>query len=70
MTEDRRYDRDKQKIVGWSWVRKQVFITTHTQNHPGTFNIALERMWEGGDHAKQCNKNRATDLRKVFFIYV
>ena len=28
MTDDKEYDRDNQKIVGWSWVRRQVFITT------------------------------------------
>ena len=29
MTDDKEYDRDNQKIVGWSWVRKNVIITTH-----------------------------------------
>ena len=28
MTEDKEYDRDNQKKVGLSWVRKQVIITT------------------------------------------
>ena len=29
MTDDKEYDRDNQKIVGWSWVRKQVSLTTN-----------------------------------------
>ena len=30
MMDDRGYDRDNQRGVGVSWVRKQVIITTHS----------------------------------------
>ena len=32
MVDDKGYDRDNQKIVGWSWVREQVFLTTNKLN--------------------------------------
>ena len=35
MMDDKGYDRDNQKIVGWSWVRKQVFLTTLVSRAPG-----------------------------------
>ena len=28
MTDDKEHDRDNRKIVGWSWVRKNIIITT------------------------------------------
>ena len=40
MTDDKEYDRDKQKNVGWSWVRKNIIITTEI--NVAMYNIGHE----------------------------